>query len=90
MDDPQHDRSVTRPDTGVEALVYEEVASLRAPYVVLCTSRRRGPMTTTGPYPDALAALVAADHDRAHEARNGAGDSDLRFEVMRLFPPRGV
>ncbi|WP_447645247.1 hypothetical protein [Nocardioides zeae] len=90
MDDPRSDHPASNPDSAVEALVYEEVACLRAPYVVLCTSRRHGPLTTSGPYPDALAALVAADHDRAHDAQNGVGDADLRFDVMRLFPPRRV
>ncbi|MGE0166684.1 MAG: hypothetical protein AB7I40_06585 [Nocardioides sp.] len=64
-------------------LVNEEVGSLMRPHIVVCSSRDTAMVCYSGPYPDGLSALIAAERD----ARQVFDDLDLHFQVSPLLPP---
>ena len=66
----------------MSSLVNEEVEQLTRPHIVICTSRDSQMVAYTGPYPDGLTALLAAERDAGQVA-----DGDLDFRVSPLLPP---
>ena len=72
--------------TRVERILVDiELAEIEMPHIVLCRNVHNGDVSYSGPYPSALAALTAADHERAVERRAG-GAGELSFHVAPLYP----
>ncbi|CUR55630.1 hypothetical protein NOCA2290017 [metagenome] len=66
----------------MSTLVQEELALLVGPHIVVCSSRDSTTLAYTGPYPDGLTALIAAERDAGQ-----IEDDDLEFRVSPLLPP---
>lgn len=63
-----------------EQVIHAELETQRYPHVVVC--RLAGTVILMGPYPDGVAALVAADE----EERLTGGDKEVRFSVAPIYP----
>lgn len=70
----------------VDMLVRGAVTDMDLPHVLVCTDHATGAVSCSGPYPNGLAALCAAEADHVLERREDSGSS-MVFSVMPLVPP---
>jgi hypothetical protein len=56
------------------------------PHIVLSRTVATGEVSYSGPYPDGLSALSAAEVEHAVEV-DGGGDGQITFHVAALYPP---
>jgi hypothetical protein len=69
----------------VDAVVRDESRELSGPHVVMCTDRHSGYVTLSGPYPDGMSALVAADWE--DQQLREIHERGFRFTVVPLLAP---
>jgi len=70
----------------VDMLVCGAVRDMDLPHVLVCTDHTTSSVSLSGPYPDGLAALCAAEADHVLERRQDP-DSSTEFSVIALVPP---
>lgn len=70
----------------VDMLVSGAVRDMDLPHVLVCTDHTTNSVSLSGPYPDGLAALCAAEADHVLERRQDP-DSCMVFSVIALVPP---
>lgn len=64
------------------------VSEIDLPHIVVCRDDETGAVTYSGPFPDAVAALVFAERERVVDGELNAG-SPLCFGIAALFPAPG-
>lgn len=75
--------------TRIEQMIIEDdVHAIAAPWILICTHLRTGCTTFTGPSPDGLSVLEAAEWELREQRRTKS--SDLSFEVARLVDPSAL
>ena len=70
-----------------ELLVQDAMHDLDRPHVVLISDSSWETVTVIGPFPDAMAATVAADAQRAEDIRELGPSPSRSYLVSLLFPP---
>lgn len=70
----------------VDMLVCGAVREMELPHVLVCTDHATSSVSLSGPYPNGLAALCAAEADHVLERRQDP-DSSMVFSVVALVPP---
>ncbi|WP_344045961.1 hypothetical protein [Nocardioides panacihumi] len=70
-----------------ELLVQDAMHDLDRPHVVLISDSSWETVTVIGPFPDAMAATVAADAQRAEDIRELGPSTSRSYLVSLLFPP---
>lgn len=61
------------------------VSELEVPHIVVCRDHETGVVTYSGPFPDAVAALVFAERERVLDGELNSG-APLGFGIAALFP----
>lgn len=69
----------------VRAVGAAALAEVDLPHIVICRDDQTGTTSYSGPYPDAMAALVHAERERVLDASLGE-DEPMRFSVAALYP----
>lgn len=69
-----------------QLMVDDAVDAIESPWIVVCTDLHSGVSTCTGPYPDGLSALRAADWERREQEKLDPPDA-FDFSVARLGAP---
>ncbi|MFC7501861.1 hypothetical protein ACOACQ_23795 [Nocardioides sp. CPCC 206347] len=72
-----------------QMIVDDDVASLSGPWIVLCIDMHNQFVTHSGPFPDGLSALLAADRDRREQEKLDEPDHFV-FDIARLAAPNAV
>lgn len=70
----------------LDMLVRDSVRDMDLPHVLVCTDHTTSSVSLSGPYPNGLAALCAAEADHVSERRQDP-DSCMVFSVIALVPP---
>jgi len=70
----------------VDMMVCDAVRDMDLPHVLVCTDHTTSSVSLSGPYPNGLAALCAAEADHVLEHRQEP-DSSMVFSVIALVPP---
>jgi len=55
------------------------------PHIVVCSDRETGAVSYSGPFPDGLTALVAAEREATLD-RRGITEAPMEFSVAALLP----
>lgn len=61
------------------------VAEVDLPHIVVCLDEQTGAVSYSGPFPDALSALLFAERESAQESRFNDGPP-MRFSTAALYP----
>lgn len=72
-----------------QMMVDDAVEAIESPWIVVCTDLHSEFSTFTGPYPDGLSALRAADWERRQQAKLDPPDA-FDFSVTRLGAPTSL
>jgi hypothetical protein len=83
--DPGVDEVIAFLGRSLAAAAREEI---EMPHIVLCTDPETGTTSYSGPYPNGLAALAAADRDERREVATGV-EEPMRYSVAALLAVEG-
>jgi hypothetical protein len=90
VQDPAPQRAGTDPTDLVEHLLFEmEQAEIDLPHIVLSRQAATGDISCSGPYPDGISALRAAELEHTIEVDAG-GQGEITFHVAALYPPLDI
>ncbi len=70
----------------VRAVGSAAVAEIDLPHIVVCRDEETGALSYSGPFPDALAALVFAERESVLDRELNDGEP-MRFTPAALYPP---
>ncbi|WP_182378281.1 hypothetical protein [Nocardioides sp. WS12] len=72
-----------------QMIIDDDVASLSGPWIVLCIDMRNQFVTHSGPFPDGMSALLAADADRREQEKLDE-PGHFAFDIARLAAPNAI